>query len=166
MWAEAFATLEPADSWLRSPKQIRAKFKEFSRHLISYATALAVSSQLRRSFGNIDLMPSGCHGKTLPDLQQLLVQEVSKERSRAASALDDVTANAMAAEYFGKLTASLDQDTEEWKNLIPGKALLGMFAGQATLQLSRAKTLYLNAGLESKHRPFAEILDRFEHFAH
>lgn len=164
VWAEAFAPMELTDSWLRSPVQIRAKFKDISRGLVSYATALFVSSQLRRSFGNIDLMPSACHGKTLTDLKLLLLEEVSKERVRAESALDDASVNAMADEYFGNLTASLDNDTEDWKNLIPGKALLGIFAGHAATPLSRAKTLYLNAGLQSKHQPFAEILDIFEHF--
>lgn len=56
-WARAFATLESADHWLRDPAAVRARLRDLAGRLASYATALAVTAQLRQQVGNVDVMP-------------------------------------------------------------------------------------------------------------
>jgi hypothetical protein len=48
---------------------------------------------------------------------------------------------------------------------VPGKPLLGTFAGKANLQLGRAKTIYIRAAAESPQQPFQDIFDIFHTFA-
>ena len=81
------------------------------------------------------------------------------------NALDPSVVGAWVETYFNRLSQSLQEDSEEWKNLIPGKPLFATFASKAGLTPSRAKTLYLNVALESEREPFSEIIDIFNEFA-
>lgn len=165
VWAEACSLMEPPDSWLRSPDGIREQMRQRATDLVSYATALAAASHLRQSVGNLDAMPSGCHAKTLDDLQTLIRVQVTGEKARMDNTLDPSAVESWVEAYFNRLSLSLQEDSEEWKNLIPGKPLFATFASKAGLNPSRAKTLYLNAALESEREPFSEIIDIFNEFA-
>lgn len=165
VWASAFADIEPPDSWLRSPGAIREALRESAKELVSYAAALHTASKLRASVGNLDVMPKDCHGKTLAELQDLLVTKVQRERARVEQCLGKADLQSWMEEYFAELTTSLGKDSDKWKALIPGKPLLGIFANRVGLNISRVKTLYLNTALDSDRQPFAEIVAIFEHFA-
>jgi len=95
----------------------------------------------------------------------LLLGQAHKEDTRFRETLDETQVARTAEEYYGRLTASLESDSEDWKALIPGRPLLGMLAAGARLPLSRAKTLYVNVGLESERQPFGEVIQIFQHFA-
>jgi len=165
VWSRAFSLLELEGSWLRRPSDIRQRLRDSARQLVSYATALAVASKLRLHVGNLDIMPKDCHGKTLDEVKGLILSELSEDKLRIDNLLTESTVGASTIDYFNRLTKSLDDDTDEWKALIPGKPLLGRFASAAGINASRAKTMYINAAQDSGRQPFAEILDIFEHFA-
>jgi hypothetical protein len=74
--------LESEGSWLRSPEQIRAKFVEEARNLVSYAPALTVAFDIRREAGNVSLMPRDCHGKSADELEQLVIVRAQDEAVR------------------------------------------------------------------------------------
>jgi hypothetical protein len=165
VWARAFAVMEPATSWLCSPPLIRGEFRRLAEGIISYASALAVAAEFRLNVGNVDLMPDDCHGKSDMELVALLAAKTGYERTRVLSALDDVAIADAAAGYYRALSDSLTNDTDDWKALIPGKPLLGMFAAKANVPTSRAKTMYINAVEGSGLDPFRDILDIFAAFA-
>jgi predicted ATPase len=62
--AAAFDHLEAADSWLRSPQEIRKVLRGIAQNFVPYATALATSAYFREQFGNLDIMVKDCVGKT------------------------------------------------------------------------------------------------------
>jgi energy-coupling factor transporter ATP-binding protein EcfA2 len=165
VWASALSPMSAEGSWQRSPSTVRDVLRESARGLVSYAAALATASRLRLSVGNLDLMPKDCQRKSLLELQPLLLAEVEREKARLEQCLDQESIKSSMSEYFERLTRSLDDDSEDWKALIPGKPLLGMFATRIGLDQSKAKMLYLNAGLTSDRRPFAEIEEIFKDFA-
>jgi len=165
IWAAAFSTMEHEDSWLRDPSAIRGVLRELASGLVPYATALSVAFDLRRAVGNIDVMPKGVHGTSLEELQELIGKRVATEQSRLATALDSERVNQLVANTFRRFQETVDADDGEWKRIIPGKPLLGGFAGRAHLHLGRAKSLYISAALSHPREPFREVLKIFEAFA-
>ena len=165
VWAAAVADLVDADSWLRSPAQIREKLRHQARRLLSYATALSVSHQLRHSIGNVDVMPSGCDGKTLAELQGLLVDRAQPEADRVHKALQADLIRARTRAVFEALADSIETDTPFWVQNIPGKPLVNMFAGATGLQVAHAKNLYLAAARRMTVSPFADVEAIFADFA-
>ena len=113
VWAKAFELLEPVDSWLRSPDQIRTTLRDAARGLVSYASALAVAAHARRSVGNLDIMPRNCHGRTVGELKELIVSKLDEEQNRLSTALDRELILKHAERYFDRFLASVNQDTQE-----------------------------------------------------
>lgn len=110
-------------------------------------------------------MPENCHGKTDDELTQLLGAEVIAEGQRIEAITNIEEIKKEVQEYFEKLRASLAADSDVWKELIPGRPLLGQFSSVAGLPGHRAKSLYLATALELDPGPFAEIREIFASFA-
>jgi ABC-type cobalamin/Fe3+-siderophores transport system ATPase subunit len=162
VWAQAFAQMEPDDSWLRDPVRIRTALREIASQFISYAVSLAASSSLRQQVGNVDLMPKGCNGKSVPETQDLLVARASHESQRVALALADDVVRREVETTFGRFESAVSADTEEWKEAIPGKSVLAAFAQRSQIPLARAKSLYIAEAARSDRQPFAEIVGLFD----
>jgi hypothetical protein len=162
--AKVFEPMEKEGSWLRSPDQIRAKLKEIAAGLLSYAAALTVSSTLRQAVGNLDIMPSDCHGKSAVELVQLTLNVKNSELTRITALLDESEIRRSVEETFNCLQNSLNE-TDTWKRLIPGKPLLNSFAAQTQLASGRFKLMYLKEAQNFEPNPFAEVISIFEKFA-
>ena len=162
VWAEVFSTMEPEGSWLRDPERIRAKLKEIATRFVSYAVALAASSSLRRQVGNVDLMPKGCHGKTVAETQALFSTAAEGELERVKTVLESGSVSQEVEKTFEKLEKAIEADSEEWKGLIPGKPVLATFASDAGLSPARAKSLYIDKSATSDRQPFEEITALFD----
>jgi hypothetical protein len=165
VWAEALSLLEPVDSWLRDPVQIRGVLVEIAREQTSYAAALRASRALRLAVGHVDAMPKNCHGTSADELVALIVTKSSAERERAVKVLGDDEVERLVRDEFERLTSLLDNDDPEWRVAMPGKPVLSAFAGRAGTKLGHAKTLYLNAAATHEPGPFEDLLTIFEHFA-
>lgn len=163
--AEAFAAFEPSGSWLRDPAAVRSQLRDLAASLVSYAVALEVAARVRLEAGNVSVMPKDCHGLSLSEVTDLLVNRAAIEQTRLANVLDASHIEELAAAHFATLEESLRLDDHRWLELVPGKPLLARFAGVAGLQPSRLKTLYLRAEANSDEEPFADILSIFQHFA-
>jgi ABC-type cobalamin/Fe3+-siderophores transport system ATPase subunit len=164
VWAEAFKDLEGETSWLRSPEAIREAMRQVAMGLTSYAAALGIASKFRLSVGNVDLMPKECHGKTQAELEALVAAKAEAESIRVSTVLDRSVIQVEVGSYFSALAKSLDEDTEGWKSLIPGKPLLAQFSSRANIGSSRAKTMYINAAASSGRAPFEELFEIFANF--
>lgn len=164
-WALAFRHVESPEHWLRIPAKIRERLRELARDNASYATALAVTAQLRQEAGNVDLMPKACHGRSLDELVDLLAAKATTEKSRIESVLEDARIRSAATLYHNTLLRSIDADTDYWKNLVPGKSRLAQFASSAGVQHGRMKNLYLHAARDQDPSPFVEIDGIFAAFS-
>jgi RecA/RadA recombinase len=131
VWSRAFAVLEPDGSWLRDPTQVRASLREIAAGFVSYAVALAASASLRRTVGNVDLMPKDIHGKSASETEERFKAAAEAELSRVSAALDGDAVKAEVVRLFEQLEKALDEDTDDWKALIPGKQVLATFAARA-----------------------------------
>lgn len=165
VWAKVFEHMEPENSWLRSPEQIRKKMLEIAKNLVSYSVALSISSELRMIVGNVDLMPKKCYGKSVTELQTLVSSRIETERERVENSLDVEPIINSVEEQFQHIQKSLDEDTDDWQLLLPGRPLLGKFVGFTGLGISQAKTMYIRDALNSSSNPFQEITDIFAEFA-
>jgi ABC-type multidrug transport system ATPase subunit len=162
VWARAFQAMDPPESWLRDPAAVRAKLREIASGFVSYAVALAASSSLRRKVGNVDLMPKDVHGKTSVETQALFKSAAEAELQRVSSILDGDEVRQEVEGVFATLETALEQDSDDWKALIPGKQVLAVFAGKAGISLPRAKALYVGEALKSEQSPFQEIIELFD----
>jgi predicted ATPase len=165
VWAYVFAQIEPEDSWRRVASEVRAKLRELAKEQTSYAVALRTAAQVRQGAGNVDLMPSACNGLTSDELQAAIANVVGAEQRRLGAVLDADAIKASVAEEYARISASLDSDTDEWKSLVPGRPLLGKFAGVAKLTPGHAKTMYVSAVAAMGADTFAEIEEIFDGFA-
>ena len=159
--------LEPMTTeghWLRSPAAIRTALKEVAAGQVSYAAALLAATYFRDAVGNVDLMPSGCNGKSLAELTAMISARAHEEKTRVTTALDDSTIAAHLTETMERLEASLAADTEEWKALVPGKVILGIFCSKTPLQYESFRTAFINTADSIVPNPFAEIIQIFDTF--
>jgi predicted ATPase len=156
---------EPSDSWLRDAAKIHAVILELARTTLSYAVALNVSHQIRTSAGNVDLMPSSCHGVDANSLQGLFETRRAAEAGRVLMALDKNHLEEAVRNEFRRLSDLLHHDNREWMRLVPGKAVLKQFAARARLDVTRLKRLYIIAAQKVTPDPFAEIRAIFATFA-
>jgi hypothetical protein len=163
--AAALGPMERDGSWLRDSAAIRRVLRDVAQQFVSYATALAVSLELRRRFGNVDVMPSDSHAKSPGELGDLFSKAIDSERQRWDTSLSPEIARSLIDEKYEALKDSIDRDTDDWKVLIPGKPILGVFSGKAQLSSARFKTLYISAAESVNPSPFEEVLSLFADFA-
>jgi len=164
--ARVFESLEePNGSWLRDPSRIRGTLLELARASLSYAAALNVAHKRRTAVGNVDLMPSSCHGKDAAELARLFEARRAAEATRVMNALDPKILDAEVRNEFRQLTELLDRDDDEWLRRVPGKAILKQFAAKAQLEQSRLKRMYLKVATEITPDPFAEVKGIFADFS-
>jgi hypothetical protein len=163
--AAAFASMEPPESWLRNPVQIRAKLRELAGPMVSYTAALDEAASYRNRVGYIDLMPKGSHGKTAEELIVLMGAKATAEVARVSGLLDVAKIDESVKLQMTVIQRSLDADDDIWKQLIPGKQLFSKFSAAAKLDAGRVKTLYLREAERSARSPFQDIIDIFEGFA-
>lgn len=164
--SEVFAHIgEREGSWLRSPQEIRKVLREIARNQIAYAAALATSSYFREQVGNVSLMVKDCVGMGVDDLIRKLVTRVGEEQNRIASSLQASAVDSYARATAENLERSLDQDTEEWKVLVPGRSVLNIFAARAKFDSARLKTAYIREAEKQPVNPFQEVIDIFAAFS-
>ena len=163
--AKVFEQLEPAESWLRSPKAIREELRSLAKGLVSYTVALLVSKDFRLEVGNIDLMPKDCTGKNETEITVKLVQSATSERSRVNDGLDHQKLTDATSRYFKRIETFLEQDDPQWKDIIPGKPLFGQFASKANLDFPRLKNAYIRCSEGMDPSPFRDIYEIFDSFS-
>lgn len=164
VWAHVFSSMEPLDSALRDPAQIRQALRDLARPFVSYAASLAAQHELRMLVGNVDVMPKGSHNKALVEVQGLVAQRAREEIDRVRGALDSANVGAVVERSYLTIQDALDRDDESWKALVPGRPLVNAFAHKAGLSEARAKTMYIRAAPASDREPFAEIIAIFDDF--
>ena len=161
--AEAFASAEPPESWLRDPSKIRLKLREIARSVVGYAVALNVSSEIRRNVGNISIMPkNAANAQNAGALMVAMLPRVQEELKRVAAGMNEEILGQLIQTEFDRLTNAIDQDTDLWKVDIPGRILLNKFAGTAQIQPGRLKQMYLAAA--NPDVTFGDIIKIFEDF--
>jgi hypothetical protein len=163
--AGVFENLEPEDSWLRHPDKIEAKLREIALKNLGYATALIVSSRIRRQVGNVSVMAKGSHGKSVDELVGSMTAKAIEESERAQSALKTEAVEHLIRSIYKSLSDSLYDPSEAWKSSIPGKQILSKFTAEAGIDSSRFKLAYLAQASKSGSPIFDEIISIFETFA-
>ena len=164
--AKLFEPVTIEGHWLRSPTAIRTALKKVAAGQVSYAAALLASAYFREAVGNVDLMPSGCNGKSLAELTAMISARAREEKTRVTTILDNSTIAAHLKETMEKIEASLAADTEEWKALVPGKVILRVFCSKTPLQYESFRTAFINTADSITPNPFAEIIQIFDTFDH
>ncbi len=156
--------MEPEGSWLRSPVEIRNVLREIAKDLVALTAALTTSAHFRQHVGNLSIMPKDCFGKTTDELAGMLTAKLETERVRIQSVLTGVEIEQYARRIADGVQKSLERDGHEWKELIPGKQLLSIFAGRAKLDVGRLKVKYIKCAEKLEINPFHEIIDIFHAF--
>ena len=163
--AKVFDSMEADGSWLRSPPEIRKALKEIARTQIPYAVALATSAYFREQVGNLSIMVKDCQSMTIDQLVRQLIDRLTEEQSRITGQVSAASVEDYARAVAKKLQESLDQNTNEWKVLIPGKQILNIFAGRAKLDAARLKTAFIKETESHTPNPFQELIDIFSGFS-
>ena len=164
--ASVFRNMEAeATSWLNDPTEIRTRLRELARDMVSYTAALVESVSFRQNAGLLDLMPKGAHGKTADELAQMMTACAEAEKQRIDQVLDPAKVAESVRNRMEILNTSLEQDTEEWKRLVPGKILLNKFAATARMDVGRLKTMFIREVEKAGAQTFADIVEIFEHFS-
>ncbi len=163
--ARVFSQMESEGDWLTKPEMIGDRLRKIASEMISYAVALYVTSLLRRQVGSVDLMPQGCHARSLDELQTLLQRKAAEELRRIGAAISERQLTRAIEERFRQLEQSLATDGEEWKRLIPGRPVLSVFANTAGLSVGRLKALYLREAEKDTFKVFEDSVAIFEYFS-
>lgn len=161
--AQIFQNIEPDGSWLRSPEAIDSKLKEIANEMISYSVALYAAAHFREDVGNVDLMPKDCHGKTNVELISLMTEKAESELRRIGGC---ISSDGIAE--FIRTTANNLEDSlkkgDAWKDLIPGRQILNIFASKANIPVGRLKRAYIVEAGKTERNPFSDVIDIFSSF--
>ena len=149
---------------MKDAKKIREELKKIAEASISYAASLAVSSLVRTQIGNIDIMTKDCQNKSKDEIDKMLVDKSTNELQRVTDILHSDNLKKYTDELFNKLTRSIAEDTNEWKDLIPGRPILNQFVAKTKMQIGRAKQLYIKEVQKSDGKTFQDIIDIFTQF--
>jgi hypothetical protein len=160
--AAVFSQMEPPDSWLRDPHEIRVRLREIALSVIPYAVALNVSARVRQAVGNISIKPKGSAEMSVDTLITAIGERVDAELARTHALLDTASTKAAVSAEFDRLKRLVDSDDPKWKNEIPGRIILNKFAGVAKIQVGRLKQLYLASA--DQGAVFSDIVAIFEKF--
>lgn len=163
--SKMFTDMVADDNWLRDPAMIDRKLRELAGSSLSYATALIVSSRVRRQVGNVSLMPKGAHDKSVDELVQLMTARGQEELLRATAALNVADIEAAVRNVFEELKVALADSSDKWKVLIPGKQVLAQFAAVAGLDLAKFKLKYMATVAAQGSSIFDEVVGIFAQFA-
>lgn len=163
--AKVFSRMEAEGSWLLSAQDVKRKLKDIAASMIPYTVSLVVSSDFRRSIGNIDIMPKTVQGANADGLVHVVQQRASDELRRVGSKLDCGAVGEAVRLIIREVQASLEDPEDSWKKVIPGKQLFNRFAASAGIDPGRLKLLYLREVQETEGAAFQEIVDIFEAFA-
>ena len=131
----------------------------------TYATALIVSTQIRRRLGNVNVMPKGSRGKPIDDLAALMISKAMEESARAQSALKVDEIERMVRHGFNGLSGALQDPSDTWKSVIPGKQILSQFAAVAGMDIARFKLAYLRKVAQHNLSVFDEVISIFADFS-
>jgi ABC-type cobalamin/Fe3+-siderophores transport system ATPase subunit len=153
VWAQVFEELEPEGSWLRDSTQIGTRLIALAREQVSLAVALRVAAEIRQEAGNVTAMPKEINGLTEEELVAKVRGTLEREKARLQGVLDPDAADGRVRVEYQRIVASLDANTNDWRELVPGKPLLARFAGAAGLKPGHAKSLYIQA--VERHSPTA-----------
>lgn len=123
VWWQVFNEMAPEEEWLKSANSIEERLREFARELVSYATALIVSAEVRDEIGNVSLMPRDVHGIDMGQLKRKIVERMEKESCRVNRFLSKDYVIDRTEKTYLKLLESLDSDGAEWKTLIPARPI-------------------------------------------
>ena len=95
----------------------------------------------------------------------MIVAKAKAERDRLAAALslDGIEANARNS--AAAIQKALDQDTDEWKFLVPGKPVIAAFAKHACIEIGMLKNLFIHRADAVSPHPFEEIIEVFRRFS-
>jgi ABC-type cobalamin/Fe3+-siderophores transport system ATPase subunit len=162
--AAALSKLEPDKSSLGSPNEIRSRLKEIAKRQASYAAALAAAAYFRESVGNVDLMVGNCNGKSAAELALAIKERSKAERCRVVDILDDNKIEEFVQQFLQEIESSLSGDTDLWKQVIPGKQILNIFASSIGLSATRLKTMFIREAISRPVSPFEELFAIFERF--
>ncbi|MEH6503791.1 MAG: ATP-binding protein [Cycloclasticus sp.] len=161
--SKVFQNIEPEGSWLRSSESINDKLKEIAKEMVSYSVALYATAYFREQVGNIDLMPKDCHKKTKEELVALILAKSELELQRVGHSMTpDVISN-----YVNDTAQKLEESVgngDGWKDLIPGKRILNVFASKANISVGRLKRAYIVEAAKVENNPFQDIIDIFSDF--
>ena len=160
-----FEDLEPEDHWLRNPSKIEARLREIALASLSYAAALIVTTRIRRQVGNVSVMPKGSHSKTVDDLAGLMTLKATEESARTQSALNGDEVERLVRHVFKQLSDALQDPSDAWKSVIPGKQILSQFAAAAGMDIGRFKLAYLGKVAKYDLPIFNEVISMFADFS-
>jgi hypothetical protein len=163
--ARVFAPMEPPDSWLQSPTDIRQTLRDIAKDMVPYAVALNVGAKFRDLVGNVDIMPKSIQGLRAEELADLMVQKARSEIDRVGTVISDGPTRDAVLTTMARLHAAVDNDDDQWKVDIPGRPVLHTFANRANMDPGRLKLLYVAAAADGDERPFGELFDIFGSFA-
>lgn len=164
IWAQIFSTMDSEESWLTDSTKIKEYIKEAASLFIPYTISLTVSSLIRTTAGNINIMVKKCHETDINVLEKSIVENSNEEIQRINQLLEQTKIKKYINEISSKLKLSFEDENDEWKKLIPGKPILNKFISSTGLGLGRAKNLYINEIMKKGHNDFDEIIEIFNGF--
>ena len=159
-----FEKMEAKDSWLLKPEHIKEKLKQIARDIVPYAVQLHLGSSLRSKLGEIDFTVKDIEKMGLEDYLSQLEKAISGEQKRINSIVDVEPIRNAAKQRWQFLTMLINDDSPDWKKIIPGKVICHKFSGLIGVDKGRFKNMYINQAKEDGYEPFKDIIDIFERF--
>jgi hypothetical protein len=109
-------------------------------------------------------MPKACNGKSADELVVLVTDRLTAERTRFAANLDGAHVATFIKDMMARIELSLENDTDDWKALIPARPILKRFCAGTPLDYEGFRTAYIGVADTMPNNPFQEIIDVFAAF--
>lgn len=110
-------------------------------------------------------MPKGSHNKTVEELAGMMTLKAKEESARTQSALKDDEVESQVRHVFYQLSEALQDSSDRWKSVIPGRQILSKFAAASGMDVGRFKILYLGKVAKYNLPVFDEVISMFADFS-
>ena len=110
-------------------------------------------------------MPSGLTEISVEDLISKLQERAVAELRRIENTVTPDEIRRIATEVAITLEQSFEGESDDWKRVIPGRAVLRIFCSRAKFDFGRFKMAYIRTAEAAGASPFQEVYSIFESFS-
>jgi ABC-type cobalamin/Fe3+-siderophores transport system ATPase subunit len=162
--ADSFTDLVSPDSWLRDPTQVKARLREITKPCIATSVNLWLGAQLRALVGDVDVSAKRVEGMDLETFTGAALAKLDEEARRVDSTLDAKRISEIIQRRWAELDNSLKDPSDRWKDIFPGKIVVGKFCSAASINLGHFQSLYISSARRQAFRPFEEVIELFKSY--
>jgi hypothetical protein len=160
--SDSFANIVKEDEWIRKPEQVRSTIVDLARKSLPLAVNIWIGTYSRRLTSGPTISVKDCANMNESEYLSTLEPLVKEEITSFQTKLDPELVRKQARYRWEELEKSLENGSDRWKVLFPGKILVSRFCNLAKIEKGHFRHLYISQARDSDFIAFSEVTEIFK----